>query len=248
MSSLPIRALACVLILGGLIAAFVGGWANFFAYKEMMPESAYRWVWGLAGIAASLVTVAAFSVFHWKRHEGRHIVECVRVFLVGILASVMGVVGTVQYMSAGLDTQDANARQAQLHQGVLQTQIVDWRAELRTTPSGIGTPESIQTYLTEVEEAGRTNERPYRMAVIDLGHAMRRASLEESIQEAETTLVENVSGQTDAPTQPISILLIAIILELFASQATSAGAAVFFAHRSARNPAWMETQIAAQMR
>ena len=109
---------------------------------------------------------------------------------------------------------------------LLQTQVADWRRQLEGIPPETRSVEGLEAYIAEVERVGRTEQKPYRDAQNELGLAKRRDELTAKIEAANTELLGQGSGDILLQAEQRAALpswLFAVLLELFASQATSIG-------------------------
>ena len=102
-----------------------------------------------------------------------------------------------------------------------QAEIGDWTRQLDGIPPETRSIEGLEAYLTGVEAAGRTHQKPYRDAQNELGLAKRRADLEAKIADARASLRSASRSADPQPAQNLPAWVFALMLELFSSQATS---------------------------
>jgi len=221
------KVMASFSVAGGVLAAFCGGYANFRSFSAMAETDIGFYLWGAAGIAASLISFSAFTLVWWNHNHQRRLADSRRALAVGIIASLTGIMGTWMFIASASDGHSATADQTLENRARLEGQIDRWTSELEAIPEGIGTVASIERYMAEVERVGRTDERPYRTAIENLGHAERRALLEDQIARAETRLLSDPTLTFDPPNRLIDPWLLALLIEFFASQGTAVGTATF---------------------
>jgi len=215
--------LATASFLAGLMAAGLSAWANHQAFGAMVEDPFQSRVWAWTGVIASICSFGGFTFVYWHFASGRR-KEGLRAIAFALAGAVTSIVGTDMFM-ANLDmARRAEAEAAGARRPVLEAQIEDWRTQLDGIPASTRTVEGLEAYIAEVERVGRTHQKPYRDAKVELGQARRRAELEGEIQAARSELVrlEQESLQP-AARRDIPSLFFAVMLEIFASQGTSVG-------------------------
>lgn len=236
------RWMAGFALAGGVIAAICGGYANFMAFSGMADDPVTSFLWGFAGIAASLISFSAFTLVWWNHNHQKKLWDSRRALVVGLIAAGAGIMGSWMFMSSLKDDQVAEAQHILIERNRLQDQIDRWENDLKSIPPGIGTPDSIRRYMREVERVGRTHQRPYRQAIQDLGHAERREALEAQIAAADERLSSDPALKYDPPNRMINPWFLAILIELFASQGTAVGTAVFLTMMERKNAlSWLKS-------
>ena len=240
--TLIILLLSLVFIAAGLLATAMSAFANFQAFGAMVDDPLQSRVWAWTGIIASVCSFGGFTFVYWHG-AGARMKEAARTFVFALAGAATSLVGTQMYMqnTAGEKAQAASAAGARA--GVLEAQIGDWRADLEGIPDDVRSIAGLEAYISEVERVGRTNEKPYRDALDELGQARRRADLQTRIEGAREELAElsvaALAGNEPAARRgPLMHWFFAGMLEVFSSQATSIGfvALMILAGRRRRKP------------
>jgi len=238
-----IACLALVFLGVGLLAAAMSGFANFQAFAGMVDDPFQSQIWGWTGIIACVCSFGGFTFAYWHG-VARRFWEAGRAMLIALAGGATSLVGTQLYMQGEVQERAAAAQAAQARAGLLELQIEDWRGQLAGLPADIRSVEGLEAYIAEVERVGRTNERPYRMALDELGQARRRADLETRIEAARGELAEfRVASLGESQLDGADGMrhwFIAAMLEVFSSQGTSIGFValmVLAGRRGATHPA-----------
>ncbi|MEM7766340.1 MAG: hypothetical protein AAF253_02505 [Pseudomonadota bacterium] len=214
-------ALACAV--AGLMAAGLSAWANHQAFGAMVDDPFQSQVWAWTGVIASVCSFGGFTFVYWHFANGRAR-EGIRAILFAVAGALTSIVGTEMFMGNLDAARAANASALAAQRPVLEAQIADWRAQLDSIPGDIRTVEGLTAYIEEVERVGRTHQKPYRDAKVELGQAQRRAALEGNIADARADLL--ALGTSEAAPQArrdIPSVFFAVMLEVFSSQGTSIG-------------------------
>ncbi len=218
--------LALVFLGVGLLAAAMSGFANFQAFAGMVDDPFQSQIWGWTGIIACVCSFGGFTFAYWHG-VARRFWEAGRAMLIALAGAATSLVGTQLYMQGEVQERAAAAQAAQARASLLEVQIEDWRGQLAGLPADIRSVEGLEAYIAEVERVGRTNERPYRMALDELGQARRRADLESRIEAARGELAEfrvaSLGESRRNADDEIRHWFIAAMLEVFSSQGTSIG-------------------------
>ncbi len=199
--------------LGGIIAGICSGFGNYSAFKAMLAGTPGNWVWGWAGIAFTLTSAGAFGISFMKIEQGDW-PQAVVPLIVGLIAACASTQGSKLHIDNGQAYQVEAAKKVEIGRARLADRISGWRTEMEDIPTGIGTAESLRLYMSEVERVGRSHQKPYRDAIIKLGHAEHRDSLMKKIDTAETALAEDPALQTVVPAKSVNGWLIAVLIEL----------------------------------
>lgn len=240
--TLIIVLLSLVFIAAGLLATGMSAFANFQAFGAMVDDPLQSRVWAWTGIIASVCSFGGFTFVYWHGAGARR-KEAARTFVFALAGAATSLVGTQMYMqnTAGEKAQAASAAGARA--GVLEAQIGDWRADLEGIPDNVRSIAGLEAYISEVERVGRTNEKPYRDALDELGQARRRADLQSRIEDARGELADLsvaalAGNEPTARRGPLMHWFFAGMLEVFSSQATSIGfvALMILAGRRRRKP------------
>jgi len=221
-----IALLSLVFLAVGLLAAAMSGFANFLAFGSMVQDPLQSRVWAWTGIIACVCSFAGFTFAYWHG-ANRRFGEAARAGLIALAGAATSLVGTQMYMEDQFDGRLEIAAAAGARADLLDMQIEDWRGQLDALPSDIRSVEGLEAYISEVERVGRTDERPYRLALDELGQARRRADLEGRIETARAELanlkVASLSEGDDGPADTTRTWFFASMLEVFSSQGTSIG-------------------------
>lgn len=224
--TLIIALLALIFLAAGLLAAAMSGFANYQAFGAMVDDPLQSRVWAWTGIIASICSFGGFTFVYWHG-ANRRFKEAARVALFALAGAGTSLIGTQMYMAGTANERVEAAAIADARTGVLEAQIDDWRAQIAGIPADTRSIEGLEAYISEVERVGRTNEKPYRDALDELGQARRRADLQGRIDAARLELgelaVASVGGDNDPLAQPFMPWFIAGMMEVFSSQGTSIG-------------------------
>ncbi len=240
--TLIILLLSLVFVGAGLLATAMSAFANFQAFGAMVDDPLQSRVWAWTGIIASVCSFGGFTFVYWHG-AGARMKEAARTFVFALAGAATSLVGTQMYMqnTAGEKAQAASAAGARA--GVLEAQIDDWRADLEGIPDDVRSIAGLEAYISEVERVGRTDEKPYRDALDELGQARRRADLQTRIEDARGELADLsvaalAANEPTARRGPLMHWFFAGMLEVFSSQATSIGfvALMILAGRRRRKP------------
>ncbi|MEL6566950.1 MAG: hypothetical protein AAFQ22_00935 [Pseudomonadota bacterium] len=241
-----IIALLALVFLGvGLLAAAMSGFANFQAFAGMVDDPFQSRVWGWTGIIACVCSFGGFTFAYWHG-ASRRFWEAGRAMVIALAGAATSLVGTQLYMQSEVAERESAAQAAAARASVLEAQIADWRTELDGIDPDVRSIEGLEAYIAEVERVGRTNERPYRAALDELGQARRRADLQARIATArgdfaDLTVQAKGRGQLD-DTGALRSWFIAGMLEVFSSQGTSIGFVALMILAGRRQPHSAEHQ------
>lgn len=222
---LIIATLALLFLVAGLMAAAMSGFANYQAFGAMVDDPLQSRVWAWTGVIASVCSFGGFTFVYWHWAAGRWR-EGLRAVVFALAGAATSLVGTQMYMANTELARAAEADAAIARRPVLEAQIADWRTQLAAIPGEVRTVEGLEAYLAEVERVGRTHQKPYRDAQIELGLAKRRDELEAKIETASAELMGLGDGPTvnaPPPRQAVPSWFFAAMLEVFSSQGTSIG-------------------------
>ncbi|MEM9740191.1 MAG: hypothetical protein AAF829_10005 [Pseudomonadota bacterium] len=221
-----IALLALVFLGAGLLAAVMSGFANYLAFGAMVDDPFQSRVWSWTGIIACICSFGGFTFAYWHGAQKRY-GEALRAGVIALAGAATSLVGTQMYMAGQGNARDLSAQAAQAQARVLESQIEDWRSQLNAIPDDIRSVEGLEAYIAEVERVGKTDERPYRTALDELGQARRRAELETRIQDARGDLgdlaVASISAQGNGEDSRLRAWFFSAMLEVFSSQGTSIG-------------------------
>ncbi|MEM0985742.1 MAG: hypothetical protein AAGJ32_05815 [Pseudomonadota bacterium] len=224
---LIIGGLALSCFLAGLMAVGLSAWANHQAFGSMVDDPLQSRVWAWTGVIASVCSFGGFTFVYWHFADRRW-KEGLRAAVFAVAGAVTSIVGTEMFMANTEMARSAEAEARQAQRPVIEAQVADWRDQLGAIPAEIRTVDGLEAYLAEVERVGRTHQKPYRDAKIELGQARRRAELEAQIADGRAALLalDNQPGYASARPEarrPIPSMFFAVMLEVFASQGTSVG-------------------------
>jgi hypothetical protein len=220
-----VAVLAVVFVIAGLMASAVTGFANYHAFSSSVSDPIESMVWGTAGIIAAIVSFGGFTFVYWHAANKR-VWESLRSLVFALIGAGASILGTQMYISSNNLNAASEVTSAASNRELLQTQVADWRRQLEGIPPETRSVEGLEAYIAEVERVGRTEQKPYRDAQNELGLAKRRDELTAKIEAANTELLGQGSGDILLQAEQRAALpswLFAVLLELFASQATSIG-------------------------
>jgi hypothetical protein len=220
-----ISLLALVFLTAGLAAASLSGFANYQAFSSSVADPLQSRIWGWTGVIAAVISFGGFTFFYW--HTANHrMKEGWRALIFALAGMGTSIIGTERYIAANNTAAAAEVVRADANRSVLESQITDWRRQLEGIPPETRSVEGLETYLSEVERVGRTEQKPYRDAQNELGLAKRRDELQAKIEAANAELLGQGSGNILTETQARTKLpswFFALMLEAFSSQGTSIG-------------------------
>lgn len=222
---LIITLLSLVFLCAGLLAAAMSGFANYQAFGSMVDDPMQSRVWAWTGIIASVCSFGGFTLVYWHG-AARRFKEAARAAVFALAGAATSLVGTQMFMANTENARRVEAESAGARLPILEAQIADWQAELRGIDSSVRSVEGLEAYIAEVERVGRTNERPYRAALDELGQARRRDDLTSRIETARGELADLAGTSTPAAQasgSPLQSWFFAAMLEVFSSQGTSIG-------------------------
>jgi hypothetical protein len=221
--------LALVFLCAGLAAAALSGFANYFAFASSVADPLQARIWGWTGVIAAIVSFGGFTFFYWHWANGRPL-EGIRAALFALVGAGTSILGTEMYITANNRTAAAEIQTVQSNRTLLETQIADWRQQLSGIPPETRSVAGLEQYIAEVERVGRTDHKPYRDALNELGLAKRRDELQARLDAARSELLAagSTSGNSNLLLEAraranIPSWFFAIILEVFSSQGTSIG-------------------------
>lgn len=220
-----VAVLAVVFVIAGLMASAVTGFANYHAFSSSVSDPIESMVWGTAGIIAAIVSFGGFTFVYWHA-ANRRVCESLRSLVFALIGAGASILGTQMYISSNNLNAASEVTSAASNRELLQTQVADWRRQLEGIPTETRSVEGLEAYIAEVERVGRTEQKPYRDAQNELGLAKRRDELTAKIEAANAELLGQGSGDILLQAKQRAALpswLFAVLLELFASQATSIG-------------------------
>lgn len=220
-----IALLALLFVIAGLMAAGLSGFANYQAFASTVSDPFQSAIWGAAGIIAAIISFGGFTFVYWHAANKRPW-ESLRALVFALIGAGASIVGTEMYISANNRNAAAELTSAASNRALLETQVSDWRRQLEGIPPETRSVEGLEAYLREVERVGRTEQKPYRDAQNELGLAKRRDELTAKIEAANAELLGQGDGNTLLQAEHRAALpswLFAVLMELFASQATSIG-------------------------
>ncbi|MEM1106074.1 MAG: hypothetical protein AAGH87_06765 [Pseudomonadota bacterium] len=233
-----ISGLAAAFLVAGLLAAAMSGYANYLAFGAMVEDPFQARVWSLTGLIACVCSFGGFTFAYWHAANRRRW-EAARALFIAFAGAATSLVGSQLYMQGEAESRAASVEAGAARVAVLDAQIADWRTQLGGIDPGVRSIEGLEAYLAEVERVGRTNERPYRAALDELGQARRRADLEAQIAAARTdvsALAETLATPVPAGTAQARSWFFAAMLEVFSSQGTSIGCVALMLLMRRREP------------
>ncbi|MEO0466959.1 MAG: hypothetical protein AAF216_10470 [Pseudomonadota bacterium] len=222
---LIITALSLVFLFAGLLAAAMSGFANYQAFGSMVDDSMQARVWAWTGVIASVCSFGGFTLVYWHG-AAKRFKEAARAAIFALAGAATSLVGTQMYMANTERLRTAGFESASARMPILEAQIADWQAELSGIDPSVRSVSGLEAYIAEVERVGRTNERPYRAALDELGQAQRRDALKTQIETARTDLADLAGAATSSSgsaSSPLQSWFFAAMLEVFSSQGTSIG-------------------------
>lgn len=218
---LIISLLAFVFLLAGLAAAGLSGFANFQAFSAGVSDPVQARVWGWSGVIASVCSFGGFTFFWWHM-SAKRTGEALRALVFAFAGAGTSVAGTSLFMQNNAQGQLVSWQSAEDVRALKQADITDWSRQLAAIPPETRSIAGLEAYLSGVEAAGRTHQKPYRDAQNELGQARRRADLETKISGARAELRQAAEASSGTrPAQNVPAWFFALMLELFSSQATS---------------------------
>lgn len=224
--NLIIAFLSFVFLGVGLLASAMSGFANFQAFGAMVDDPLQSRIWSWTGIIASICSFGGFTFAYWHGTAKRR-KEALRAVVIALAGAGTSIAGTQMYMAGTQAERAIEADASAARAGLLGEQVEDWRRQLEGIPGEIRSVEGLEAYIAEVERIGRTNERPYRTALDELGQARRRADLETRIASAREELaalsLDTAASGHSLPGGPLLHWFFAFMLEVFSSQGTSIG-------------------------
>ena len=215
--------LALVFLCTGLAAAALSGFANYQSFSASVTDPMQGQIWGWSGVIASICSFGGFTFFWWHTSSKR-MKEGLRALAFALAGAATSVAGTSLYMANNDAARGAEVQQAANIRGVLEGQIEGWTRQLDGIPPETRSVEGLEAYISGVEAAGRTHQKPYRDAQNELGLAKRRAAIEANIADAQSQLLGQAGGLDLAAAperQSIPSWFFALMLEVFSSQGTS---------------------------
>ena len=235
------KILAVISLIAGVAATYCSGFANYHAFSGMASDPATGQVWGIAGIASSFFSFSAFTIVWWKLKNSRRISDTWRAGLIGLLAASMGVMGSWMFMTNQHEAHNAELNKSDQDRQIITTQIERYQKELDELPIVIGSARLIREYLDEVKRVGKSDERYYRTRLEELAIAEQREELEKKRDAAEARLLTDPTFSAQHARIMIDPWLLAIIIEIFASQGTAMAVTVFLVIRENKiSQAWLE--------
>lgn len=220
-----IALLSLIFLVAGLMAAAMSGFANYQAFGAMVDDPMQSRVWAWTGVIASVCSFGGFTLVYWHG-AARRLKEAVRAAVFALAGAATSLVGTQMYMANTEQSRLTTAETAAAQAPILEAQIADWQAELAGIDPSVRSVEGLEAYIAEVERVGRTNERPYRAALDELGQAKRRDDLTARIERAREDLATLAGAAVPASRiggSPLQSWFFAAMLEVFSSQGTSIG-------------------------
>jgi hypothetical protein len=222
---LIIMVLAVVFVIAGLMASAVTGFANYHAFSSTVADPIESMAWGMAGIIAAIVSFGGFTFVYWHA-ANRRFWESLRSLIFALIGAGASILGTHLYISNNNFSAASEVTSAASNRELLEAQLADWRRQLEGIPPETRSVEGLEAYIAEVERVGRTEQKPYRDAQNELGLAKRRDELNAKIEATRAELLGQGSGNILLQAERRASLpswLFAVLLEIFASQATSIG-------------------------
>ncbi|MEL7041372.1 MAG: hypothetical protein AAGL90_07600 [Pseudomonadota bacterium] len=213
-------ALAMIFLIAGLAAAGLSGFANYHAFGVGVSDPTQAQIWGWSGVIASVCSFGGFTFFWWHI-SGHRRGEALRALVFALAGAGTSIAGTSLFMLNNAQGQAQDWQSAEQVRAITQAEIADWTRQLDGIPPETRSIAGLEAYLSGVEAAGRTHQKPYRDAQNELGLAKRRAQLEQNIAEARATLRQSVHVATPRPARRLPAWFFALMLEIFSSQATS---------------------------
>ncbi len=212
--------LALIFLGAGLAAAILSGFANFQAFSASVTDPMQSSVWGWSGVIASICSFGGFTFFWWHMNAKRW-QEAVRAFVFALAGAGTSIAGTALFMEQNSSAQIAKVNERAQAERLVEAEISDIARQLDGIPATTRTVEGLENYLSGVELAGRTHQKPYRDAQNELGLAKRRDVLEGDLAQARARL--RVLGETHiiADEGVVPPIFFAVMLEIFSSQGTS---------------------------
>ncbi len=218
-----VAVLALAFLLAGLLAAAMSGFANYQAFGAMVDDPLQSRVWAWTGIIASVCSFGGFTFVYWHWSAGR-LKEGLRAVMFALAGAATSLVGTQMFMAGNDAGRTAQIEAAGARAELVEAQVTDWSRQLDAIPGDVRAVDGLEAYIAEVERVGRSHQKPYRDAKVELGLARRRAQLETQIETARGELADLRSAQTAPPAAPRAMSwFFAAMLEVFSSQGTSIG-------------------------
>lgn len=213
-------ALAMIFLIAGLAAVGLSGFANYHAFGVGVSDPTQAQIWGWSGVIASVCSFGGFTFFWWHI-SGHRRGEALRALVFALAGAGTSIAGTSLFMLNNALGQAQDWQSGEQVRAITQAEIVDWTRQLDGIPPETRSIAGLEAYLSGVEAAGRTHQKPYRDAQNELGLAKRRAQLEQNIADARATLRQSVHVAAPPPARRLPAWFFALMLEVFSSQATS---------------------------
>ncbi|MEM9842732.1 MAG: hypothetical protein AAF767_08780, partial [Pseudomonadota bacterium] len=192
----------------------------YHAFGVGVSDPTQAQIWGWSGVIASVCSFGGFTFFWWHI-SGHRRGEALRALVFALAGAGTSIAGTSLFMLNNAQGQAQDWQSAEQVRAITQAEIADWTRQLDGIPPETRSIAGLEAYLSGVEAAGRTHQKPYRDAQNELGLAKRRAQLEQNIAEARATLRQSVHVATPRPARRLPAWFFALMLEVFSSQATS---------------------------
>ncbi|MCF6329337.1 MAG: hypothetical protein L3J02_06020 [Henriciella sp.] len=231
--------LALIFLGAGLAAAALSGFANFQAFSQTVSDPVQGQIWGWSGVIASVCSFGGFTFFYWHT-AAKRFSEGFRALTFALAGAATSIAGTAMFMTNNTLEQQSVASQVERTRNVIETQVSDWTRQLEGIPATTRSVAGLEAYISGVEAAGRTHQKPYRDAQNELGLAQRRADLEAKVSVARAQLLGQESGlaMVSAPERKsLPSWFFAVMLEVFSSQGTSIAFVSLLLLYGARGPA-----------
>ncbi len=231
--------LALIFLGAGLAAAALSGFANFQAFSQTVSDPVQGQIWGWSGVIASVCSFGGFTFFYWHT-AAKRFSEGFRALIFALAGAATSIAGTAMFMTNNTLEQQSAASQVERTRNVIETQVSDWTRQLEGIPATTRSVAGLEAYISGVEAAGRTHQKPYRDAQNELGLAQRRADLEAKVSIARAQLLGQEPGLSMVSTperKSLPAWFFAVMLEVFSSQGTSIAFVSLLLLYGARGPA-----------